>query len=49
MLHLMRLAMYVLETMFFIGVVGCAVVVIFSWIDILKDGFTEDSNPKMSE
>jgi hypothetical protein len=34
--------MYLLEAMFFIGIVGCASVVVFSWISILKDGFSKD-------
>jgi hypothetical protein len=34
--------MYLLEAMFFIGIVGCASVVVFSLISILKDGFSKD-------
>ena len=30
----------VLEIMFFAGLVGCAIVVIISWISIFKDGFS---------
>jgi hypothetical protein len=32
--------MRILELAFFSGIVGCALVVIFSWISILKDGFS---------
>jgi hypothetical protein len=45
-LHLAVNAMYVLETMFFIGLVGCGIGIILSWIDILKDGFTDEPAPK---
>jgi hypothetical protein len=27
---------------FFIGLIGCAIVVILSWISIFKDGFSRD-------
>lgn len=36
----MVLATYVLECSFFIGLTGCATVVIISWISIFKDGFS---------
>ncbi len=45
-LHLAVDAMYVLEVMFFVGLVGCAIGIILSWIDILKDGFTDEPAPK---
>jgi hypothetical protein len=35
------LAMRVLEVMFFTGLVGCALVVIISWISIFKSGFSD--------
>ena len=31
-----------LEFMFFAGLIGCAFVVILSWISILRDGFSDD-------
>jgi hypothetical protein len=34
---------YLLEGMFFTGLIGCVSVVIFSWISILKSAFS-DSN-----
>ena len=34
--------MYAVEIMFFIGLVGCAVVVFISWISIFKTGFSKD-------
>jgi hypothetical protein len=35
--------MRVLEVMFFVGLAGCAGVVIFSWISIFGSGFTKDT------
>lgn len=35
--------MYTVLTLFFIGLIGCAFVVILSWIDILREGFTKDT------
>jgi hypothetical protein len=32
---------YVLEVMFFTGLVGCALVVVVSWISIFKSGFSD--------
>jgi hypothetical protein len=31
-----------LEIVFFIGLFGCLVVVIVSWVSIFRDGFTRD-------
>ena len=33
--------MRALEIAFFTGLIGCAFVVIFSWISIFRDGFTK--------
>ncbi|HZP07226.1 MAG TPA: hypothetical protein VFB43_20170 [Terracidiphilus sp.] len=35
-------ATYVLDCSFFIGLTGCALVVIISWISIFKEGFSDD-------
>lgn len=35
--------MRVLEGLFFIGLVGCALVVIISWVSIFAEGFKEDA------
>lgn len=44
MIHsLMVWATYILSATFFIGIAGCAGVVIVSWISIFGDGFTKDS------
>jgi hypothetical protein len=32
----------VLEVMFFTGLVGCALMIIVSWIEIFSDGFSDD-------
>lgn len=34
--------MKVLETAFFFGLMGCATVVLISWVSILKEGFSKD-------
>jgi len=31
-----------IEVMFFTGLVGCAVVVVISWVSIVKTGFSKD-------
>jgi len=38
---LMILATRVVEILFFTGIVGCALVVVISWISIFRDGFSE--------
>jgi hypothetical protein len=35
--------MKIIEAAFFAGLIGCAIVVIISWVSILKEGFTKDS------
>jgi hypothetical protein len=35
-------ATHMLAFLFFTGITGCAAVVIFSWISILKDGLSRD-------
>jgi hypothetical protein len=35
-------ATHVLDVAFFAGLAGCALVVILSWISILKEGFSDD-------
>jgi hypothetical protein len=35
-------AMYGVEALFFTGLIGCAFVVVFSWISIFKTGFTRE-------
>jgi hypothetical protein len=47
--HLLVGAMYVIETMFFLGLIGCAFAVVLSWIDILRDGFNNNDEPKIDE
>ncbi len=34
--------LYAVEIAFFVGLAGCALVVIISWITILKAGFSHD-------
>jgi hypothetical protein len=33
--------MRAVEVMFFAGLIGCSLVVVFSWISIFKDGFSD--------
>ena len=34
---------FALQVMFFTGLAGCVLVVIISWITILKEGFSKDA------
>jgi len=36
-------AMRMLEVSFFVGLVGCALVVVVSWVSIVRSGFTKDT------
>jgi hypothetical protein len=38
---LMVWSLYLIEIMFFTGLIGCAVAVGFSWVSIFKSGFTD--------
>lgn len=42
LVHFGSWTMRVLELMFFTGITGCALVVVISWISILKDGFSDN-------
>jgi hypothetical protein len=37
-------AMRVIEVLFFTGLVGCATVIVISWISIFRDGFSAPRN-----
>lgn len=41
MFKLMVWCTYLLECMFFAGLIGCALVVFISWISIFKEGFSD--------
>lgn len=41
--------MRVLELLFFSGLTGCAVVVVFSWISIFKSGFSSKDEIKIRD
>ncbi len=43
----MLLAERVVTAMFFTGLVGCASVVVVSWISIFKDGFSDPKNKQL--
>jgi hypothetical protein len=40
--RIFEFAARVLEVMFFIGVIGSALMIIVSWVDICSDAFTDD-------
>ena len=42
----MILGAHILEAMFFTGLVGCAAVVVISWISIFKSGFSDKDNQR---
>jgi hypothetical protein len=42
----MVLAMRLVEILFFTGIIGCAIVVVVSWISIFKEGFSDSGSPK---
>jgi hypothetical protein len=37
--------MRLIEIMFFTGLAGCVLVVVISWISILKDGLSDRTSP----
>ena len=41
-LRLMIWGARILEGMFFTGLIGCASVVVISWVSIFKEGFSND-------
>ena len=45
-LTLMLAWKYLMEAMFFSGLVGCASVVIVSWVSIFKDGFSSEDDQR---
>lgn len=46
MLHsLLVLATKIVEVMFFVGIVGCVLVVTISWVSIFKEGFRTSDDP----
>ncbi len=40
-MNFMIVTTYVIQILFFCGLTGCAVVVLLSWISILKSGFSD--------
>ena len=49
MAHLVRALVYIFEAMFFLGIAGCACVIVLSWINIFAEGFRDDPAPKTIE
>lgn len=43
---LMHLAMRIVVVLFFTGLIGCACVVIISWISIFKEGFSSGKDAR---
>jgi hypothetical protein len=42
---LVKSIVYLVVSLFFLGLLGCASVIILSWIDIFKDGFKDEPAP----
>jgi hypothetical protein len=42
----MILALRTFEVLFFTGLIGCAFVVVISWVSIFKEGFSDPANQK---
>jgi hypothetical protein len=42
----MVLAMRMVEILFFTGLIGCAIVVVISWISIFKEGFSDSGDSR---
>jgi hypothetical protein len=42
-LQWMILAKNAIEVLFFTGLIGCAVVVLFSWVSIFRSGFSDQN------
>ena len=43
---LMQFAVRLVEVMFFTGLIGCASVVVISWVSIFKEGFSNCAGAK---
>jgi len=41
----MVLATKIVQVMFFVGIVGCVLVVTISWVSIFKEGFRNSDDP----
>ena len=46
MAFLAKAIVYLVTALFFLGLIGCAGVIVLSWIDIIRDGFRDDPIPK---
>ena len=46
MAPLMHLAVRIVEILFFTGIIGCAAVVLISWVSIFKEGFSNSKDAK---
>jgi len=42
----MQLAVRIVEVLFFTGLIGCACVVVISWISIFREGFSNAKDAK---
>ena len=43
---LMQLAVRIVEILFFTGLVGCAAVVVVSWVKIFREGFSDSKDAR---
>jgi len=46
-LQLCVIGMKVLVGMFFCGLIGCSLAIVLSWIDILREGFSDGPDVKI--
>lgn len=40
--RLIPVGFHILEAMFFVGAIGCLIVIVVAWIEIFVEGFSED-------
>ena len=43
---LLQLAVRIVEVLFFTGLVGCAAVVVVSWVKIFREGFSDSKDAR---
>lgn len=47
--ELLAKGIHLLAWAFFLGLIGCGVTIVLSWIDILGEGFTKEPDSKIPE
>ena len=46
--HFVLGVMSVLAAIFFVGLAGCGIAIVLSWIDIVRDGLRKDADPGLN-